>query len=56
MRRVAEARLEAVEIAKEPVIAEEAHLDRLKVGKPERKSWGQRLRGWLGMQKSVGEK
>ena len=48
MRRVAEAKLEAT-VTEPP---EDPHLERLKLGKSERKSWGQRLRGWLGIQQA----
>ena len=55
MRRVAEARLEVVaEIAPGPTHAEGTHLDRLKLGKPEKKTWKQRIKGWLGMRQAKG--
>ena len=54
MRRVAEARLEA--IPTEARVQEDPHLERLKVGKSERKSWRQRLQGWLGIQQNFEQK
>lgn len=53
LKRVAEARLEAaaeVQVPEAPAVP----LEHLKLGKPERKSWGQRVRGWFGLRQAEG--
>ena len=54
MRRVAEARLEGAAEIVPASTNEETHLERLKLGKPEKKSWKQRIKGWLGMRQAKG--